>query len=250
MGFNMDDEVIEIENEYESSAVADNAVGAVDSLSDNTVIDYQELVNTLLQEVQGVGAVDSVSQGDDLLEDSTVDESASVDGLSDIQIVQNVSDYDNFEQLNQSRSFLSSSSAAVTDVGTTPPDVMLYNGAVWITGNSPLLGDDITIWVPADTKGYWGTDSMGYLIWLGSSSTKGYLDAGLQNPGLTFGTFSYPRYRPDYSSATVDLPFIPTNSNDFIATGDVPRLSVFDSLPLIAVSLLGVIVLFLTKSRH
>lgn len=244
------DEVIDIENESESVFVTDNAVGAPDSLPDNTVIDYQELVNTLLQEVRGVGSVDSVSSGDSPLEDSTADESASDDGFSDVQIVQNVSDYDNFEQLNQSRSFLSSSSASVSEVGTTPPDVMLYNGAVWITGNSPLLGDDITIWVPSDTKGCWGTDSMGYLIWLGSASTKGYLDAGLQNPALTFGTFSYPRYRPDYSSSTVDLPFIPTNSNDFIATGDVPRLSVFDSLPLIAVALLGVIVLFLSKSRR
>lgn len=195
------------------------------------------------------GVLNEVSETSDTMEVTALSESSAVDDLSSVQLVRDYSDFENYTSIDQKRTF-STSGVSVSDITTDPPDEILYNGAVWIVCDAPTLRSQVVLWLPIESKGKFGTDAYGRLIWLGSSSISGYMDYdSASNPGVTFGTFSYPRWR-DNNNNYVELPVYPISSNDFIATGDAPRLSMFDALPLLTVALLGVVVLFLSKLRR
>lgn len=212
---------------------------------ENQTIDYQELVNTLIQTVQGVGddSLDEVSENGDSVADSFVDESDTVGSVS---IIQNVNDLDASEAVGAM--VPARSSGDLPQIGIEEPDNLLFYGSVWVQGVDDTLGD-ITVYFPNDTKNSWGLDRTGRLVYVGSDSSSGYL-AGVYNNSLSVSSFSAPRYRLTNSANYSYLSLVPSNSNADIAVASAPRVSMLEALPLVAVGLLGVIVLFLGKSRH
>lgn len=210
-------------------------------------LSYTELVNALL-EVKGLEENQEVVSDDLPLVDSGLDESTIDQTISDVQLVQSLDEFLNANSVGSTSPLAVSAVAADTPIiGTDSPETILFNGAVWISGRDSMLGD-IVLYAPADSRTNWGLDSNGYLVYLGNSSVTCYLQ-GVYNNSATASVFSAPRYRLSNSSNYQYLSLKPDNSNAPIAVQDSPRLSVFDALPFLAVGLLGVMVLFLSKLR-
>lgn len=207
-------------------------------------INYEELVNTLLQTVQGVGTVDyEDTLASDLLADSSFD---LEDNEPAVPVFQNLIDVESVEAAGATVPARAVSDLPV--IGTDEPDDLLFYGCVWIHGIDTQLGD-ITLYFPADTKNDWGLDRAGHLVYLGSASSSGYLDS-VYNNSLTLSAFSSPRYRLSNASSWSYLSFVPDNSNAPIAVSSAPRVGLFEALPLFVASLLGVVVLFLSRLRR
>lgn len=242
-----DVEPIEVEPVEEVQSVEVEPVEEVQKVEVEPAIDsinYEELVNTLLQSVQGVGTVDNEdTSASDTLADSADD---LEDNESGVPVFQNLIDVESVEAAGAT--VPSRAVAELPVIGTVEPDDLLFYGCVWIHGVDSQLGE-ITLYFPTDTKNDWGLDRAGHLVYLGSSGSSGYLDS-VYNNSLTLSAFSAPRYRLSNASSWSYLSFVPDNSNAPIAVSSAPRVGLFDALPLFVAAMLGVVVLFLSRSRH
>lgn len=156
--------------------------------------------------------------------------------------------------LSDEPAFISTvSSAADFKAGATDLKYAPYIGSGWITGTVSGLGE-VYLYVPIDTRGTWGTTSDGYLCNVGRSSVSGVLftSSGVE---YSFSAYSFqlPRYRrvsdTGYNDWS-DLRLTVTDSNLQVATDFPPVVPVSDAIPFVIVSLLGVMVLCLMRSRH
>jgi hypothetical protein len=138
--------------------------------------------------------------------------------------------------------------AGATDLKYAP-----YIGSGWFTGIVSGLGE-VFLYVPVDTRGFWGTTADGYLCNVGRSTVSGVLftSSGVQ---YSFSAYSFdlPRYRLVSDSGYnewSDLRLKVTDSNMQVATDFEPDVPVSDAIPFVIVGLLGVMVLCLMRSRH
>lgn len=219
-------------NETESYYDFDVVNGSGDSgVLDGLDINYSELIHSLLVENAGIGS-DKISSSSNSLADS-----ADIESSVDI-------DLSSFSSLNESKT-LRSASRSVREIGDSEPAVLEYNGAVWITGTDSRYGD-LTLYFPPESKYSWGTTRAGYLVNLGNETWHG-VSSGNLTGSVSVSSFSRPR---NLSVSNEYLFFVPSDSNAPIAVTAAPRVSLAESLPLFVVAALGVIILFLNRSRH
>lgn len=203
--------------------------------------------------------VSNDSQGADVsvsavspVEDPQIDLQAD---KSDVQVVQDLESFTLDESL-KSFSLASSPSDIPSDVhiGTQPSQGYLdFYGAVWIEGFDPLNRDGqqrpMLYFLP-DTKTYWGVDSSGFLMYFGPSQAVGVSPSSVYgDKTVRCSAFGYP-YMYNDNHQKVDLHIIPDGSNAMIATEDVPRVGLSDSIPLFIAACLGVVVLFMSRLRR
>ena len=119
-----------------------------------------------------------------------------------------------------------------------------FYGSGWAVGSASGLGD-AQLFFPINRRDFIGVDSDGCLFNVSDQSFSGvmYVDGSAYT--VSFGSFSYPRYRYESSSSWEYemLYFTPVESNLVLDDSPAPAYSLSDLLPWVSLLLLGGVLL-------
>lgn len=120
-----------------------------------------------------------------------------------------------------------------------------FYGSAWAVGSASGLGSDLKLFFPINRKDYIGVDSSGRLFNVSDTSFSGVLYDGNSSYTVSFGGFSYPRYRESVGSSWdyETLYFVPTESNLVLVNAPASAYSLSDLLPWVCILILGGILL-------
>ena len=127
-----------------------------------------------------------------------------------------------------------------------------FVGSGYVKGSDPVLGE-VELYVPINSKGFWGTSDTGFLYNVSSTGFSGvlYTQNGTKYI-VSSPAFALPRYRlPNSSSYDYsDLHLTVSESNLQVATEFPNALTITEAIPFIMVGFMGVILFFMMRSKR
>lgn len=127
-----------------------------------------------------------------------------------------------------------------------------FVGSGYVKGTDSVLGE-VELYVPINSKGFWGTSDTGYLYNVSSTGFSGvlYTQNGTKYIVSASG-FALPRYRLPNSSSYdyTDLHLTVSESNLQVATDFPNALTITEAIPFIMVGFMGVILFFMMRSKR
>ena len=127
-----------------------------------------------------------------------------------------------------------------------------FVGSGYVKGTDPVLGE-VELYVPINSKGFWGTSDTGYLYNVSSTGFSGvlYTQGGTKYIVSASG-FALPRYRLSTSGSYdySDLHLTVSESNLQVASDFPNALTITESIPFIMVGFMGVILFFMMRSKR